>query len=155
MNRRPSPDEGYQLAVRIFSVTIIGFGIAMLIVTLARGGGPLAVGVSIYFSIGVVADRGLGLTPLIFLVAGLMFALTTLSYVEGSAMLRERGGSATFARHAFNELISFIAGWAILIDYLIVIAAAAIPASHYMTPISGQFAGGDAELAVAAIVIGL
>ena len=70
--------------------------------------------------------------------AGLMFALTSLSYVEGGAMLRERGGSATFARHAFNELISFIAGWAILIDYLIVIAAAAITVSHYLTPISGQ-----------------
>ncbi len=114
-----------------------------------------AVGFSIYFSIGVVADRGLGLTPLIFLAAGLMFALTTLSYVEGSAMLRERGGSATFARHAFNELISFIAGWAILIDYLIVIAAAAITVSHYLTPISSDFGGGDAELVVAVIVIGL
>jgi hypothetical protein len=43
--RGPSPSEGYQLAVRIFSVTIIGFGLAILIVTLARGGGPLAVGV--------------------------------------------------------------------------------------------------------------
>jgi hypothetical protein len=42
---RPGPDEGYQLAVRIFSVTIIGFGLAMLILTFARGGGPLAVGV--------------------------------------------------------------------------------------------------------------
>jgi APA family basic amino acid/polyamine antiporter len=114
-----------------------------------------AVGFSIYFSIGVVADRGLGLTPLIFLVAGLMFALTSLSYVEGGAMLRERGGSATFARHAFNELISFIAGWAILIDYLIVIAAAAITVSHYLTPISGTFGGGDMELAVAIVVIGL
>jgi basic amino acid/polyamine antiporter, APA family len=114
-----------------------------------------AVGFSIYFSIGVVADRGLGLTPLIFLVAGLMFALTSLSYVEGGAMLRERGGSATFARHAFNELISFIAGWAILIDYLIVIAAAAITVSHYLTPISGDFGGGDVELAVAIVVIGL
>jgi APA family basic amino acid/polyamine antiporter len=114
-----------------------------------------AVGFSIYFSIGVVADRGLGLTPLIFLVAGLMFAVTSLSYVEGGAMLRERGGSATFARHAFNELISFIAGWAILIDYLIVIAAAAITVSHYLTPISGRFGGGDVELAVAVVVIGL
>jgi APA family basic amino acid/polyamine antiporter len=114
-----------------------------------------AVGFSIYFSIGVVADRGLGLTPLIFLLAGLMFALTSLSYVEGGAMLRERGGSATFARHAFNELISFIAGWAILIDYLIVIAAAAITVSHYLTPISGTFGGGDMELAVAIVVIGL
>ena len=75
-----------------------------------------------------------------------MFALTSLSYVEGGAMLRERGGSATFARHAFNELISFIAGWAILIDYLIVIAAAAITVSHYLTPISGRFGGGDVEL---------
>ena len=45
MSRRPSPDEGYELAVRIFSVTIIGFGVAMLVLTLARGGGPLAVGV--------------------------------------------------------------------------------------------------------------
>ena len=87
-----------------------------------------AVGFSIYFSVGVVADRGLGLTPVVFLLAGLMFAITSLSYVEGGAMLRQRGGSATFARHAFNELISFIAGWAILIDYLIVIAAAAITA---------------------------
>jgi basic amino acid/polyamine antiporter, APA family len=114
-----------------------------------------AVGFSIYFSIGVVADRGLGLTPVIFLAAGLMFALTSLSYVEGSAMLRERGGSSSFARRAFNELISFIAGWAILIDYLIVIAAAAITLSHYLTPISGEFAEGGVEVGVAAAVIGL
>jgi basic amino acid/polyamine antiporter, APA family len=112
-----------------------------------------AVGFSIYFSIGVVADRGLSLTPVIFLLAGLIFAITSLSYVEGGAMLRERGGSATFARYAFNELISFIAGWAILIDYLIIIAAASITVSHYLTPISGQFAGGGVELAVAALVI--
>jgi APA family basic amino acid/polyamine antiporter len=114
-----------------------------------------AVGFSIYFSIGVVADRGLGLTPLIFLAAGLMFALTSLSYVEGGAMLRERGGSATFARHAFNELISFIAGWAILIDYLIVIAAAAVSTAHYLTPISGSFSGGLAETTIAVGVIAI
>jgi basic amino acid/polyamine antiporter, APA family len=112
-----------------------------------------AVGFSLYFSIGVVADRGLGLTPVIFLVAGLMFAITSLSYVEGGAMFRERGGSSTFARHAFNELVSFIAGWAILIDYLIVIAAAAISVPHYLTPISEEFAGGAGERVVAAVVI--
>lgn len=113
------------------------------------------VGFSIYFSIGVVADRGLGVTPLIFLVAGLMFALNTLTYVEGGAMFRERGGSSTFARHAFNELVSFVAGWAILIDYVIVIAAAAITVPHYLTPISDEFAGGREEFVVAAAVIGL
>ena len=114
-----------------------------------------SVGFSIYFSLGVVADRGLGLTPLVFLVVGLLFAITTMSYVEGGAMFLERGGSSTFARHAFNELVSFIAGWAILIDYLIVIAAAAISAPHYLSPISGSFTDGNAEIVVAAAVIAL
>ena len=114
-----------------------------------------AIGFSIYFAIGVVAERGLGLTPVIFLVAGLLFALTALTYVEGGAMFRERGGSSLFARHAFNELISFIAGWAILIDYLIVIAAAAITVPHYLTPVSGTLDGGVEELAAAGVVIAL
>ena len=112
-----------------------------------------AVGFSIYFSLGVVADRGLGLTPLIFLVAGVLFALTTLSYVEGGAMIRERGGSSSFARHAFNELIAFIAGWAILIDYLIVAALAAISVPHYLEPISTDLAEPGWEIAVAGLVI--
>ncbi|MGN6558381.1 MAG: amino acid permease [Solirubrobacterales bacterium] len=112
-----------------------------------------AVGFSIYFALGVVADRGLGLTPLIFLAAGLLFGLTTLTYVEGGAMFRERGGSSSFARHAFNELVAFIAGWAILIDYLIVIALAAISVPHYLEPISGDLADPGWEVAIAAAVI--
>jgi APA family basic amino acid/polyamine antiporter len=112
-----------------------------------------AVGFSIYFALGVVADRGLGLTPLIFLVAGLLFVLTTLSYVEGGAMFRERGGSSSFARHAFNELIAFIAGWAILIDYLIVAALAAISVPHYLEPISSDLSEAGWEIGVAGAVI--
>jgi APA family basic amino acid/polyamine antiporter len=112
-----------------------------------------AVGFSIYFALGVVADRGLGLTPLIFLAAGLLFALTTLSYVEGGAMFRERGGSSSFARHAFNELVAFVAGWAILIDYLIVIALAAISVPHYLEPISIHLAEAGWEIGIAALVI--
>ena len=112
-----------------------------------------AVGFSIYFALGVVADRGLGLTPLIFLASGLLFGLTTLTYVEGGAMFRERGGSSTFARYAFNELIAFIAGWAILIDYLIVLALAAISVPHYLEPIWSGFGRPGYEIAVAAVVI--
>ncbi len=112
-----------------------------------------AIGFSIYFALGVVADRGLGLTPLIFLAAGLMFVLTTLTYVEGGAMIRERGGSSSFARHAFNELIAFIAGWAILIDYLIVAALAAISVPHYLKPISADLSTSDWQIPVAAGVI--
>jgi len=112
-----------------------------------------AVGFSIYFALGVVADRGLGLTPLIFLAAGLLFVLTTLSYVEGGSMIRERGGSSSFARHAFNELIAFIAGWAILIDYLIVAALAAISVPHYLEPVSADFASRGWEIGIATAVI--
>jgi APA family basic amino acid/polyamine antiporter len=114
-----------------------------------------SVGFSIYFALGLVAERGLGLTPIIFLGAGLLFVLTTLTYVEAGAMFRERGGSSTMARHAFDELVSFVAGWAILIDYMIVIALAAISVPHYMTPIWDGFGEGVAEPAVAVGVIAL
>jgi APA family basic amino acid/polyamine antiporter len=112
-----------------------------------------AVGFSLYFAIGVVADRGLGLTPVIFLAAGVLFVLTTLTYTEGSVMFRERGGSTTMARYAFNELISFIAGWAILIDYMIVIALAAITVPHYLSPISDSFTDSGGEVLMAGVVI--
>jgi basic amino acid/polyamine antiporter, APA family len=111
------------------------------------------IGFSIYFALGVVADRGLGLTPLIFLAAGLLFGLTALTYVEGAAMFRERGGSSSFARHAFNELLAFVAGWAILIDYLIVAALAAISVPHYLEPISADLSKPGWEIGVAGLVI--
>ena len=81
--------------------------------------------------------------------------LNTLTYVEGEAMLPERGGSATFARHAFNELVSFIAGWAILIDYVIVIALAAISVPHYLTPIWSGFTDAGGEIVTGGLVIAL
>ncbi len=115
-----------------------------------------AVGFSLYFALGLVADRGLGLTPLIFLGVGIVFWLNTLTYVEGEAMIHERGGSATFARAAFrNEIVSFVAGWAILIDYVIIIALAAISVPHYLTPISSAFTDTGGELITGGIVIGL
>jgi len=68
-------------------------------------------------------------------------------------MFNERGGSNTMARHAFNELVSFVAGWAILIDYVIVIALAAVTVPHYLAPISGDLADGTGEVLVAVGVI--
>ncbi|MBN8866925.1 MAG: amino acid permease [Solirubrobacterales bacterium] len=120
----------------------------LLIVTYA------AVGFSIYFALGVVAKRGLGMTPLIFLAAGVLFVLTMFTYLEGSAMLRERGGSSSFARHAFNELVAFVAGWVILLDYLIVIALAVLSVPHYLRPITGDLSGSIwVSVVIAAVVI--
>ena len=87
---------------------------------LAQPIGLTAVGASIYFSLGVVAGHALGLTPVAFLLAGVFFVLTMMTYVEGGVLHQERGGASSLTRYAFNELWSFIAGWAILLDYLLV-----------------------------------
>ena len=114
-----------------------------------------AVAFSVYYALGVVADNGLAMTPVIFAIAGLVYVLTTMTYVESGAMFNEAGGSNTLARHAFNELVSFIAGWAILIDYVIVIALAAVTVPHYLEPISGDLADGTGEVVIAIAVITL
>ena len=112
-----------------------------------------AVAFSVYYSLGVVADNALALTPVVFAVAGLIYVVTTMTYVEGGAMYGERGGSNTLARYAFNELVSFVAGWAILIDYVIVVALAAITVPHYLGPISSEFTDGSGEAIVAVAVV--
>jgi basic amino acid/polyamine antiporter, APA family len=108
-----------------------------------------AVASSIYFSLGVVADHALGLTPLVFLIAGLFFALAAMTYVEGASLHPERAGSTVFARYGFNELISFIAGWAILLDYVILIAVTAFSATNYMAAFWGDFGHGRTEVILA------
>jgi basic amino acid/polyamine antiporter, APA family len=87
---------------------------------------------AIYFSLGVIAGHALGLTPLVFLVASIMFTVTAMTYVEGASLHPDRGGSTVFARYAFNELVSFVAGWAILLDYIILVAVTAYSATQYL-----------------------
>ena len=47
-------------------------------------------------------------------------------------MYPEAGGSSSFARHAFNEIASFFAGWALTLDYIITIAISAFFVPHYL-----------------------
>ncbi|HEU0249739.1 MAG TPA: universal stress protein [Solirubrobacteraceae bacterium] len=88
---------------------------------------------AVFFSLGVVADHALGLTPAVFLIAAVMFGVTAMSYVEGASLHPEPGGSTVFARYAFNELVSFVAGWAMLLDYVILIAVTAFAATQYLS----------------------
>jgi basic amino acid/polyamine antiporter, APA family len=117
------------------------------------------VGSSIYYALGLVALHALGLTPLVFMVAGGLFALTAKTYAEGAAMFPEAGGSSSFARHAFNELASFIAGWALTLDYIITIAISAFFVPHYLAAFfpalhhsPGDIFGGMAVIAILAAV---
>lgn len=113
-----------------------------------------AVGSSIYFALGLVAGDAMGLTPVVFLVAGVFFVVTMLTYVEGNSLYPERGGASAFARYAFNELWSFIAGWAILLDYLIVMAIGAFAVSHYLAAFWGVADDPGAALLISAATIG-
>jgi basic amino acid/polyamine antiporter, APA family len=87
---------------------------------------------SIYFALGIIATNARGFTPLVLLVVGGVFLLVSLSYAEGTAAIRETGGAATFVRIAFNDLVGFITGWALFLDYLIVIALSAVFMPHYL-----------------------
>ena len=112
-----------------------------------------AVGSSLYFALGIVAQDALALTPVAFAAAGLFFLLTMLSYLEGSSLHTERGGASMFARYAFNELWSFIAGWAILLDFMIVMALGSLAVSGYLGVFWHVPSEAGFELVVAAAVL--
>jgi APA family basic amino acid/polyamine antiporter len=91
------------------------------------------VGSSIYYALGVVAVYALGLTPIVFIIAGFIFACTAATYTEGTVRYPEAGGSSSFARHAFNETVSFEAAWAQMLNYIATIAVSAFFVPHYLS----------------------
>src|SRR2546430_9532399 len=90
------------------------------------------VGSSIYYALGLVAVYALGMTPVVFVISGLIFAGPAATYAEATAMYPEAGGSSSFARHAFNEFWSFFAAWAQMLNYTITIAISAFFVPHYI-----------------------
>ncbi|MBX5441884.1 MAG: universal stress protein [Solirubrobacteraceae bacterium] len=90
------------------------------------------VGSSIYYALGLVASFALGLTPVVFLITGVIFFFTAATYAEGTSMFPEAGGSSSFARRAFNELWSFVAAWGQMLNYTITIAISAFFVPHYI-----------------------
>src|SRR5258707_3985020 len=87
---------------------------------------------SIYFALGVIALHAVGFTPLVLLGVGLLFLLVALSYAEATSALPETGGAATFVRRSMNDLAGFMTGWALFLDYLIVISLSALFLPHYL-----------------------
>jgi APA family basic amino acid/polyamine antiporter len=90
------------------------------------------VGSSIYYALGIVALVALGATPVALGVAGILFIFTALTYAEGTAMIPEAGGSASFARHAFGNTAGFIAGWALMLGYIVTISISAFTIPPYL-----------------------
>jgi basic amino acid/polyamine antiporter, APA family len=114
------------------------------------------VGSSIYYALGLVASYALGLTPIVFLITGAIFYLTAATYAEATAMFPEAGGSSSFARHAFNELWSFFAAWAQMLNYTITIAISAFFVPHYLGGLytsALQHSPGDVLFGIGVVVL--
>ena len=90
------------------------------------------VGSSIYYALGIVALVAMGATPIALAIAGILFIFTALTYAEGTAMMPEAGGSASFARHGFNDLAGFAAGWALMLSYIVTISISAFTIPPYL-----------------------
>jgi APA family basic amino acid/polyamine antiporter len=93
---------------------------------------------SLYFALGVVSLWALGLTPLVLLGAGLLFALAAAAYQEGVRTVDQPGGSAAVARHAFGDLAGFVVGWAVVLDFAVVIALSLLFVPHYAAAMVGD-----------------
>ena len=91
------------------------------------------VGSSIYYALGIVALVALGATPIVLAIAGIIYIFNALTYAEGGAMIPEAGGSASFARHGFNDLTGFIAGWALMLSYIVTMAISAYTIPPYLS----------------------
>jgi APA family basic amino acid/polyamine antiporter len=124
----------------------IGAGALFMVVYIAAAS-------SLYAAFGLIAEQGLALTPFVMILGGLFFVLTFMSYVEGSSLHIERGGASSFARFAFDELVSFVAGWAILLDYAIVLALVASAVPNYLSVFWTGFDSHTAELVLPVLVI--
>jgi basic amino acid/polyamine antiporter, APA family len=111
------------------------------------------VGSSIYYALGVVATFALGLTPITFLIAGVIFMFTAATYAEGTVLFPEAGGSASFARHAFNEFVSFFAGWGQMLNYIITVAISAFFVPHYLAVFWDPLGHGPGDVFGGALLI--
>jgi APA family basic amino acid/polyamine antiporter len=110
------------------------------------------VGSSIYYALGVVAVFALGLTPVVYLIAGLIFVMTAMTYTEAATNFPEAGGSSSFARRAFNELVSFVAAWGQMLNYIITVAISAFFVPHYLAVFWGPLKHSPGDI-IAGIVI--
>src|SRR3954469_8397216 len=113
------------------------------------------VGSSIYYALGVTAAFALGLTPIAFIIAGLIFMFTAASYTEATVMYPEAGGSSSFARHAFNELASFVAAWAQMLNYVITVAISAFFVPHYLAVFWAPLGHGPGDVIAGIVLVGL
>lgn len=97
---------------------------------IALGVGAI-VGTGIYTLIGVGAGLAGPAVIVSFVIAGVICACAALAYAELATMIPASGSAYTYAYSALGELIAWIVGWALILEYTVVVSAVAVGWSGY------------------------
>jgi APA family basic amino acid/polyamine antiporter len=97
---------------------------------IALGVGAI-VGTGIYTLIGVGANLAGPAVILSFLVAGAICACAALAYAEVATMIPASGSAYTYSYVVLGELIAWIVGWSLILEYSLVVSAVAVGWSGY------------------------
>lgn len=101
---------------------------------LALGVGAI-VGTGILTLIGVGADRAGPAVLVSFAIAGLVCACAALCYAELAAMMPQAGSTYSYSYAALGEIFAWIVGWALILEYSLVVSTVAVGWSGYATPL--------------------
>jgi len=91
------------------------------------------VGADLYVAIGLVAFYAAGASPIAFAIASITYVCTGLAYAELATAYPYAGGAQIYSMKAFNDIMGFVAGWAVMLDYTVDIALFSIASAGYLS----------------------
>lgn len=105
------------------------------------------VGADIYITLGLVLLYAGGAAPLALLLAAVVYVLTGLTYAKLCSLYPTAGGAQYFAYKRFGPLHGFLAGWGLLLDYIVDIALFSLASVGYLGFLVKALLGSDVLLA--------
>ncbi|MEM3394517.1 MAG: APC family permease [Nitrososphaerota archaeon] len=90
------------------------------------------VGADIFIALGIVTLYAAGAMPIAFLVAALVYIAIGLAYGELAPAYPYAGGVHVYSLRGLNTLVSFIAGWALMLDYVLDISLFSVASAGYL-----------------------
>ena len=93
------------------------------------------VGTGILTLIGVGADRAGPAVILSFVIAGAICACAALAYAEMSTMMPASGSAYTYSYAVLGEIIAWVIGWSLILEYSLVVSTVAVGWSGYASPL--------------------
>ncbi|MEM0440278.1 MAG: APC family permease [Candidatus Caldarchaeum sp.] len=112
-----SREVGYRREVGWFGSFALGYG---------------DVGPNIFIALGVITFFAGGAAPIAFALAAFLYAIIGLIYAELAPTYPYAGGVQVYAVKAYNSFVGFVAGWAMLLAYILCISLFAVAAAGYL-----------------------